>query len=424
VAIVLGITARLFFAVAPGNRVSAPWSGVSDAPAYSLLAHNVTEGMGLSYCGMPDAIRPPLYPLLLAGLIKIFGPNFAAATRILQFLGGLLMAYLCYSIAKRLWGHDRALLAGAVSLLMPTLAYLSGEIMTESFAALIVTAFLGVLLKQLESPRWSGWALSGLLVGLGTLIRFNLAVLGIVAVGAVWTKQGAREGYRAAALVTISAAMMVAPWIVRNLRQFHGRVLLSSQTGYNMVEGLVTPEGRALPGDSGRLVQAEGWAQAQIETNDSSRLSFPDEGKLNSDTTQIAVGLWRKAGLDAVPILLKKIGYFWLETDQLTWYPGRGAMVRKLGVLIWWLILVVAVAGWFQLRQGNASAASVLLLYAGVVTVFHTPFVMNTRLGAPFLAPLASVLAPGYLGLRKAVSSLAPLERRLRMPEGDAVRSL
>lgn len=69
-AIVIGVLARLFFAIVPGKAISAPWSGVSDAPAYALLAHNVAAGRGFTYCGMADAIRPPLYPLLLALLIS------------------------------------------------------------------------------------------------------------------------------------------------------------------------------------------------------------------------------------------------------------------------------------------------------------------------------------------------------------------
>ena len=89
-AIVLGVGARLLFALAPGRAITAPWSGGSDGPAYVLLARNVASGRGFSYAGMPDAIRPPIYPLILAGLIVGFGRNFAIAVRILQLLAGLL----------------------------------------------------------------------------------------------------------------------------------------------------------------------------------------------------------------------------------------------------------------------------------------------------------------------------------------------
>ncbi len=401
-AIVLGFVARLFFALAPGKAIAAPWSGGSDAPAYVLLAHNVASGMGLSYCGMPDAIRPPLYPLILAGLIKGFGDNFAVAVRILQFLAGLLTAYLCYLTAKRLWGEQAALLAAAAVLLTPTLAYLTGEVMTESFAALVVAGFLCLLLKQLDSPSLSGWAFLGVLVGLGTLIRFNFAVLGIVAVGVVLWTLGTPRGLRAVALTTMAAGLTIAPWVARNLKEFHGHVLLSSQTGYNMVQGLITPEGRALPGDSDKLIRAEGWVQGQIETNNITRLSYPDEGTLNSDTTQVAIGMWRSAGIKAIPVIIRKFGYLWLETDQFTWYPGRGGMVRKLGVVIWWVMLGSALGGWILLRERNPTASLTLLFYAVLLTFFHMPFVMNTRLGTPFLAPLAGVLLPGINFLRRA----------------------
>ncbi|MGO8791384.1 MAG: ArnT family glycosyltransferase [Terriglobia bacterium] len=420
VAIVLGTVTRLFFAIAPGKAIAARWSGVSDAPAYVLLAHNVARGMGLSYCGMPAAIRPPLYPLFLAALIVAFGNGFIVAARILQFFAGLLTAYLCYATAKRLWGDCGALLAGAAALLMPTLVYLAGEIMTEPFAALVVAGFLFLLLQQLDSPRLSGWVLIGVLVGLGTLIRFNLAVLGIVAVCVAWRTQGTRKGFGAAALTTLAAAVMIAPWVTRNLREFHGKVILGSQTGFNMVQGLITPEGRALPGDSKRLICAEGWKESDIETSDALRRHlYPDEGTLNSNTTRIALRMWRSAGIKAAPVIFKKFGYFWLETDQLLSFAGRGVLVRRLGVAVWWAVLGCAIGGWLLLKGSNAAAARALLLYAALVTLLHVPFVMNTRLGAPFLAPLACVLFPGGPILRKAIQEECMVRASLLSESGE-----
>ena len=238
-------------------------------------------------------------------------------------------------------------------------------------------------------------AFVGLLVGLGALIRFNLAVLGVAALFLAWRTHKTRLALRSALIITAVAGITIAPWVIRNMREFHGRVLLSSQTGYNMVRGLITPAARALPGDSAKLIRPEGWAQTQIETNDRSRLQYPDEGTLNSRSTRVAKEVWRKAGISAFLVVAKKLQYFWLETDQLTWFAGRRHLVRMLGVGVWWIVLACALAGWVQLRKKEGIAASALLPFAVVVTVFHVPFVMNARLGTPFLAPLASVLFPG-----------------------------
>ena len=244
----LGVLARLFFAFAAGKAITAPWSGVSDAPTYVLLARNIAGGSGFTFCGMADAIRPPLYPLILALLIWCFGPWFTVAVRVLQLLAGLLTAYLGYATARKLWGDGGALMAGTAVLLLPTLVYLTGEIMTESFAALVVAGLLYLLVKQLDSARLAGWVPIGVLIGLGTLVRFNFAVLGIVTVLLAWHWQGTRLGLRAAMITIAAAGITISPWVVRNLREFHGHVLLSSQTGYNMVQGLLTPEGRASSG--------------------------------------------------------------------------------------------------------------------------------------------------------------------------------
>lgn len=403
--IVLGVLARLFFALAPGNSIAAPWSGVSDAPAYVLLAHNVASGKGLTYCGMADAIRPPLYPLILSLLITVFRSSFAIAARVLQLAAGFLTAFLCYVIARRIWREELAVLAGVAALFVPTLVYLTGELMTETSATLVVAGFLYVLLAQSDKYRLRGWVAIGMLVGVATLIRFNLAVLGIVAVCVVWKIYSPGLALRAALVTTLAAGLTIAPWVVRNALQFHGQVLLSSQTGYNMVQGLLAPQGRALPGDRERLIRAEGWEQAQIETNNPTRLAYPDEGDLNANTTKVAARIWRTAGISALTVVLRKLSYFWLETDQLTWYPGRGHWVRMAGVFVWWLMLGCAVAGWFLVRKENNPLAPFVLFYASIVTIFHVPFVMNTRLGTPLLAPLACILLPGGF---KQWTTLAP----------------
>ena len=57
------------------------------------------------------------------------------------------------------------------------------------------------------------------------------------------------------ALIPVAlAAVTVSPWIVRNIVEFHGGLLYSSQTGITALQGALAPQGRTQPGSlrSGR----------------------------------------------------------------------------------------------------------------------------------------------------------------------------
>jgi hypothetical protein len=71
--------------------------------------------------------------------------------------------------------------------------------------------------------------------------------------------------------------LAIAPCLIRNQIAFQGQVLYSTLGGHDAVEGVLTPQGRALPGDNEKIKGAEGWILSDIETNDPSRLHFPPE---------------------------------------------------------------------------------------------------------------------------------------------------
>jgi hypothetical protein len=203
--------------------------------------------------------------------------------------------------------------------------------------------------------------------------------------------------WRSAAIAILVPAIVVSPWLMRNHTVFNGGWLLSTESGPTAAMGVLAPQGRALPGDSERLYKALGWVPpVDIETNDASRGRLPSESVLNSQAWKVTFGLWRDAGLELIPLTARKLSYFWLSTDQLlsTITFGRGArLARAAGVLVYWVLLGFALAGWFGLWRRKRDLARIVLLYAVLVTLAHLPFNMNTRLRVPFIDPLVAVLA-------------------------------
>ncbi len=96
-------------------------------------------------------------------------------------------------------------------------------------------------------------------------------------------------------------------------------------------------------------------------------------------------------------VLVKWVTY-WLSTDQLLNPGSVSRMNRALhvaAVIFYWALLALASLGWWILRKTRPNVAAILLGYAVLITVLHTPFVMNSRIRAPLVDPLIAVLAGG-----------------------------
>jgi hypothetical protein len=276
----------------------------------------------------------------------------------------------------------------------------------------VCAIFLYLLARFFEKPSWG--VLTGLAatVGLATLVRFNMALFGIVVLWAVVFWKMPLSKWRAVALTIILPGLIISPWLIRNYVVFHGAFVLSTEGGPTAAMGILAPEGRAQPGDSQRLIGALGWLPPmELETNDPSRNRIGDEASLNRQTWRVTFGLWRETGWGLVPLTIEKLGYFWLSTDQLLSTDAFRPIVRvgrAAGVLFYWALLALGIAGWFELRALKPELAYIFLFYAVLVTILHMPFNMNTRLRMPFIDPMLAML--GGAGLLMAVQwmGLAP----------------
>ncbi len=391
----LGLVVRVALVFLAGNRQIGPLSGVGDQIRYLTLADSILQGRGFSYAGQPTALRPPLYPLFLAGSHIAFGSHYLLAMRVSQLLGGIAVAYVCFLIAKNLFGVEAGAMAGAVALALPTLLLITTELQTEQFCTLLGVLFLFFLFREINDKDHGAVGM-GITSGLAALIRFNCAILTIIgAIACLWWRRNIRD----ALLVSFVAALIVAPWIVRNIQVFHGKVLFSTHGGINLLEGVLTPDGRAQNGEDERVRTAVGWLHTDIEQNNSHRLLFTSEDQLDRQARVAAINAWENLSWHSrLNLLAMKIVTFWLSKDQLldtSSFPPAQRMLRAVGVMIYWFVLVIALLGLVSLFSSSRTAAFVIAFYVVVVTSAHVPFVMNTRLRIPFIDPLLAVLAGG-----------------------------
>jgi 4-amino-4-deoxy-L-arabinose transferase-like glycosyltransferase len=394
--IALGVLLRMIVVILPGNQLQAPWSGGGDAPRYVLLAQNLVSGKGFTYALQPTALRAPGYPVLLAGVMLLFDGKYVIVVRWIQFALGLGTVYFCSRASDRLFGERAERVSLVIALFFPTLVFITGEVLTECIGAFLAALFLYLLTEEIQSPRMTILATMGFVTGMAALFRFNMASLGFIGIWVAYVAKGARPAWQRMLVFALFAGITVSPWLIRNRIAFQGKVLYATLSGHDAVEGVLTPQGRALPGDDDKIEAAEGWLLGDIETNRPSRLHFPSEAELNQEAWRVAEKLWKKWSWRLLPLELAKCSYFWLSTDQILWtqsfsLPQR--LFRGGGVLSYWVLLTFGIMGWLQSRQSAPVLARTFLLYAVLLTALHLPFPMITRLRIPLMDPLIAILA-------------------------------
>lgn len=415
--IALGVLAHLGAAIVPGNRLTTPWSGGGDTREYVELARNLASGDGYTFAQQPTAFRAPVYPLLLAGLMRIAPTDWPLILRTLQFLASVATALLCGILAARWFGSQAKYVTVAIALLLPTLIYFTGEILTECFAALLSILFF-VLLDAAETSGQTSTLLAlGGVAGVAALERFNTIALIPIAVIAVFFC-GPRNAGRWFRAVAVAAAAMVvlAPWLIHNELSFHGQATYSTHGGFAAVEGIVMPLGRTQTGETEEIHRLLGWGNWDVETDSPVRPEFRNEPALNSQAWQVAFKLWKQESWRFIPLFANKLSAFWLSTDQVLDIPYlslRGRLTRIAGVGIYLTVLALAVVGWLRLRARKPRVARTIASSAVVLTIFHLLLTMNTRLRVPLFDPLLAALA-GYAVTR--ISGLFPKTSSLDSP--------
>ena len=180
---------------------------------------------------------PPGYPLFLAGVYALSGPNHRHAV-FAQILLGVLVCGLVYRIVSREWGARLGCVAGLLVACHPHLVFLTNQLASENLYLVWLTlALLLALQANLSLPpkRLFGF---GVVIGLGALTRAIGLVVPIVLTG-WWRQSGAarRTWLRSALWLLLGVGVTILPWSVRNLHVTGHPALLCSGGGLNFYFG-------------------------------------------------------------------------------------------------------------------------------------------------------------------------------------------
>ena len=166
--------------------------------------------------GVPSAYTQPLYAWFLAGLYWPLDRSWVVVG-LAQVVVAVLTALLVLAIGAHLASVRTGVLAALVATLHPYLVWHDIHVNREILDGLLAAAI--VLLALLAYERRSlALALGlGAVTGLAILSNARLLLLPLVLAPYVaWRVRPAGRAIAAAALVVVGAALVTAPWVVRN----------------------------------------------------------------------------------------------------------------------------------------------------------------------------------------------------------------
>jgi len=208
-----------------------------------FLAQSLLAGHGLgSPFGVPTgptAFIAPLYPILIAGIFKLFGvASVASAVVILlaQTAAALLTIWLMMRIAQKLFNQRAATIAGLIWACAPPLLFIPTIFWDTSFALCVLTGLVALVLELRPSPSKLAWLGLGAFCGLIALL--NSALVFIAAALLLWLVAQSPRGARARCLLAVVTFVIVfSPWPIRNARVFHAFIPLRTTVGEELWMG-------------------------------------------------------------------------------------------------------------------------------------------------------------------------------------------
>jgi 4-amino-4-deoxy-L-arabinose transferase-like glycosyltransferase len=194
---------------------------------------------------------PPLYPLLLAGIFRLFGVFTPASAWVLftiQSAFSAATAVAAWQIAVRCFSQRIALWSAWIWALYPAaMQYavrwpwemtITTALFTFALALAIRIKGIGEKPGDTPRPRTQSWLLFGLLWGLIALS--NPALLIFLPVCGLWLLIGRyrpRHSLRDAALAAVVFLACVVPWTARNHSVFHHFIPLRGNFGAELYMG-------------------------------------------------------------------------------------------------------------------------------------------------------------------------------------------
>lgn len=353
-----------------------PWftPGRSDHMAFGYeigkVAESIVAGRGFSspFGGDtgPTAWYTPVYPLLLAGIFKVFGVYSAASAWMIAAVNSVfaaLTAVVMVGIGRMTLGERAGVVAAWLWALVPYVMQWSVRwVWDTSLSALLLAAAVYATLRAARSTRIRNFILLGLLWAL--IANTNPTLLSLMPFSLLWIwKQPTSTAIKPAiAAVLFLTVLGCVPWMARNYITMH-YLGLRSNFGEELYLG-------NQPGADGLIViwKHPIWNSSELD-------QYQRMGELAYIASKRRLGLEFIANHPAefARITVRRVAYFWCGApDDPRVHPSNVVvrttllfMITLLG--IWGLVRAIR-----KKVPGAWLVVSTLIFYPLIFYVTHT----------------------------------------------------
>jgi hypothetical protein len=442
VILLLSVLLRLAAALYLGDEVDAP-PLLTDQRSYHALGARLAAGHGFSFernwypftpAETPTAHWSFLYSLFVAGIYAPFGAHPLAVRLLQAVLGGLLLPWLVYRLARTVLrpslpfspsrksgegegsqggggeGQVLPLLAALMAALYGYFILYAATLMTETFyiVALLWSLERGITLAgelRAGAPARAIWptALSlGLSLGLATLLRQSvLPWVPVLFLYLLWTGRRAgklRPALAATGIAGLTLAAFILPWTTRNHVVYDDFLLLNANAGYAMYSAQHPMHGTSFSEFDAAPLPQDWWGRPEPELDRALM-------KLGIRFVLDDPGRYLRLSLNRARAFIE----FWPTPDTTLLHNiGRtGSFGLCLPFMLYGLILALR-------RPGFVRRNALLFLFAAFYTLMHllTWAMVRYRLAVDAtLMPLAALAVVDLARRTRRAFSRGAMER-------------
>ncbi len=399
----LALHALVLFLVLPHFEARlGQYYGVRFADAYDLIAKNLSAGYGYRFSPdtAPTLTREPGYPLLLAGLFKLFGPSIEAV-RAANLLLAFIAAALTVQLARMASCDYKAQVAAlALLLLHPGLLAVEARSGVEMPYIVCILLFLVSLQSAVLNERISAFVISGALLGMTCTVRSTLLLFPLlVPIYLLWARPEwtIKKTLGFSALLALTCALVMVPWTLRNY-ELVGKVIptasvqgIAAHAGQYICEHLDSyDEFQALDTEASnkraKMAAAQGYRfQSHYY------LYFYDAKDEVSFNSGLNSAVWQRYKQN--PVLFARC----ITQNVFNfWFAGKNLTATLTNVLIQVPYVLLAIFGaWAAVRGKKNSTLGLLALFGAYSVAVYLPIHAQARYGVPLIPLLAIFSAVG-----------------------------
>jgi len=239
----LALVVRLVYLAGCGseNRLC---DEIWDDRIYYDIGTNIAAGNGLSLSfpifaanAGPTALEPPVYPLMIATSIRVFGDTYIPI-RVLQAVLSALTCVLIYKLGHRLFVPKVGLVAGIIMCFYLPLILYTRPILSETTFIFALVLAVWITCRLTDQPSIINSIIAGLAWAFCYLTRTEAMVLaaavGVYTLGILWTRYRVRLISHLPACLpgALVFLLLIGLWVARNYSVF--RAFIPASTTFGM----------------------------------------------------------------------------------------------------------------------------------------------------------------------------------------------